>query len=112
MILTDSLALSLRTELTVFSQHDYLWNRPYSFTSGMSGSAWTRMTKEPSLVCAVRETVLKILQQSRARGRTSASSAPRCPLFKEEDTKSESGLENAIKELGIKLKDCGAAVHG
>jgi len=39
LILTDqlsrrlSLALTLRTELTVFSQHDHLWNTLYKLTA-------------------------------------------------------------------------------
>ena len=42
---------------------------------GISGGVLTCMTKDPSLACAARGTVLKILQQSRARGQTSFSSA-------------------------------------
>ena len=79
---------------------------------GMSGSAWACTTKDPSLVCAARETVLKILQQSRATGRTSVSSAPKALLFKTEDKTSESELEKAIEELSTKLKHWGADVRG
>ena len=70
------------------------------------------MTKDPSLVCAARGTVLKILHQSRARGQTSFSSAPRALLFKGEDKTSEAELERAMEKLSDKLKEWGAAVHG
>ncbi|DBB05080.1 TPA: hypothetical protein ACH3X3_010344 [Trebouxia sp. C0006] len=69
-------------------QDEAMWIR----FCGMSGSAWTRTTKDPSLVCSARETVLKILQQSRARGRTSAFSAPRRCCSKEKIRHLKRGL--------------------
>ena len=67
---------------------------------------------DSSLAFTARETMQKILQQSRTRGQTSFSSALRALSFKGEDATSKAKLGDALGELSDKLQDWGAALHG